>query len=117
MTERAALPLTDYDHLAVGDLAHRIRSLDAPDLETLLGFERRAAVAEPGWARVAVRELGADDLVERQVHRPVLQGAHVDPRERRLAQRLEVRLRGDVPAVEFQREAVDHLAHGPQPRE
>src|SRR3954454_14618845 len=43
MTEPAALPLADYDHLAVGDLAHRIRSLDAPDLEALLGYEREHA--------------------------------------------------------------------------
>src|SRR4051812_5278064 len=43
MTEPAALPLADYDHLAVGDLALRIRSLDAPDLETLLGYEREHA--------------------------------------------------------------------------
>jgi hypothetical protein len=39
MTEPAALPLPDYDHLTVGDLAHRIRSLDADALETLLRHE------------------------------------------------------------------------------
>jgi hypothetical protein len=40
MTERGVLPLPDYDHLALGDLAHRIRSLDAAGLETLLDHER-----------------------------------------------------------------------------
>jgi hypothetical protein len=39
MTERA-LPLADYDGLTLGDLGHRIRSLDASGLETLLGYER-----------------------------------------------------------------------------
>jgi|SRR4051794_21399595 hypothetical protein len=40
MTEPAALPLPDYDHLTVGDLTHRIRSLDADALQTLLRYER-----------------------------------------------------------------------------
>jgi hypothetical protein len=40
MTEPTALPVADYDHLTVGDLAHRIRSLDADALETLLAYER-----------------------------------------------------------------------------
>jgi hypothetical protein len=40
MTEPAALPLPDYDHLTVGDLSHRIRSLDADALQTLLTYER-----------------------------------------------------------------------------
>jgi hypothetical protein len=39
-TEHVALPLADYDHLALGDLAHRIRSLDADQLEALLRYER-----------------------------------------------------------------------------
>ncbi|HYJ74674.1 MAG TPA: hypothetical protein VEV65_03700 [Kineosporiaceae bacterium] len=43
MTEPAALPIPDYDHLPVGDLGHRIRSLDADALETLLGYEREHA--------------------------------------------------------------------------
>ena len=34
------LPLPDYDHLPVGSLAHRIRTLDATQLETLLAYER-----------------------------------------------------------------------------
>jgi hypothetical protein len=63
MTERAALPLADYDHLAVGDLAHRIRSLDAPDLETLLGYERdhahRLPVVQALQARLEEVRAGA----------------------------------------------------------
>ena len=42
-TDRGALPLADYDHLQLGDLVHRIRSLDASQLETLLGHEREHA--------------------------------------------------------------------------
>jgi hypothetical protein len=34
------LPLPDYDHLPVGSLESRIRSLDAPGLELLLTYER-----------------------------------------------------------------------------
>src|SRR4051794_17125550 len=40
MTSSSALPLPDYDHLTVGDLAHRIRSLDAQGLEAVLSYER-----------------------------------------------------------------------------
>ncbi len=39
-TDSSALPLVDYDHLPLGDLVHRIRSLDASQLEALLGHER-----------------------------------------------------------------------------
>jgi hypothetical protein len=34
------LPIPDYDHLPIGDLGHRIRSLTADQLGTLLGYER-----------------------------------------------------------------------------
>jgi hypothetical protein len=40
LTERDDLPLPDYDHLPVGSLASRIRTLDAGDLQTLLDYER-----------------------------------------------------------------------------
>ena len=36
----AELPLPDYDHLPLGSLTHRVRSLGAGDLETLLAYER-----------------------------------------------------------------------------
>jgi hypothetical protein len=39
-TPGTELPLADYDHLALGDLAHRIRSLDAGQLDALLRYER-----------------------------------------------------------------------------
>ncbi len=37
---RDDFPLPDYDHLPLPALTHRIRSLDAPALEQLLGYER-----------------------------------------------------------------------------
>ena len=40
MTDHAELPIPDYDHLPVGSLTHRIRSLDAGGLATLLDYER-----------------------------------------------------------------------------
>jgi hypothetical protein len=43
MTERDDLPLPDYDHLPVGSLTSRIRTLDLGDLTTLLEYERSHA--------------------------------------------------------------------------
>ncbi len=43
MTERDDLPLPDYDHLQVGSLTSRIRTLGADDLQTLLTYERSHA--------------------------------------------------------------------------
>ncbi|NGO70207.1 hypothetical protein [Streptomyces boncukensis] len=36
-------PLSDYDQLTFGDLEHRVRSLDARELERLLAYEREHA--------------------------------------------------------------------------
>jgi hypothetical protein len=40
MTSRADLPIPDYDHLPEGSLVHRIRTLDADALATLVVYER-----------------------------------------------------------------------------
>jgi len=40
MTSNDDLPIKDYDHLQVGGLTSRIRSLGAEDLQTLIGYER-----------------------------------------------------------------------------
>jgi hypothetical protein len=40
MSERDDLPLPDYDHLHVGSLTSRIRTLDLADLTTLLAYEK-----------------------------------------------------------------------------
>jgi hypothetical protein len=39
--DRTELPIPDYDHLPAGSLAHRIRSLPAPDLRRLLDHEQQ----------------------------------------------------------------------------
>ena len=43
MSEHDALPLPDYDHLPVGSLTSRIRTLDADGLQTLLTYEQAHA--------------------------------------------------------------------------
>src|SRR5687768_13116990 len=43
MSERDDLPLPDYDHLNVGSLTSRIRTLDHADLTTLLAYEKAHA--------------------------------------------------------------------------
>jgi hypothetical protein len=43
MSERTDLPLEDYDHLPVGSLTSRIRSLNHADLTTLLAYEKAHA--------------------------------------------------------------------------
>jgi hypothetical protein len=39
MSERTDLPLPDYDHLPVGSLTSRIRTLDADGLQAVLSYE------------------------------------------------------------------------------
>jgi hypothetical protein len=43
MPERDDLPLPDYDHLPVGSLTSRIRTLESDDLKTLLQYEQSHA--------------------------------------------------------------------------
>ncbi len=40
MTERDDLPLPDYDHLPVGSLISRVRTLDADGLQAVLSYEQ-----------------------------------------------------------------------------
>jgi hypothetical protein len=40
MTEHDQLPLPDYDHLPLGGLTSRIRTLDQAGVQTLLDYER-----------------------------------------------------------------------------
>ena len=39
--ERDRLPIPDYDHLPLGSITHRIRSLDADGLRRLMEYEKR----------------------------------------------------------------------------
>jgi hypothetical protein len=42
-----ALPLPDYDHLPLGPLTHRIRTLDVEGVEILIEYERAHAQRQP----------------------------------------------------------------------
>jgi hypothetical protein len=57
------LPIADYDQLAIGDLQHRIRSLDEDSLRTVLvhecGHAARVPVLEILEARLRELEAGA----------------------------------------------------------
>jgi hypothetical protein len=43
VTDRAELPIPEYDHLPEGSLTHRLRTLDADALQVLLEYERAHA--------------------------------------------------------------------------
>lgn len=57
------LPLPDYDQLGLGDLQHRIRALDEPQLRTLFDYENahanRIPVLELLHARLGELQAGA----------------------------------------------------------
>ena len=63
MTEHDMLPLPDYDHLPLGGLISRIRTLDADGLQTLLTYERahgnRAPVVTAMQNRLSALREGA----------------------------------------------------------
>lgn len=58
------LPIPDYDQLSLGDLRHRIRSLDRDELSRVLDHERehgdRAPVLQVLTARLAELDEGAE---------------------------------------------------------
>jgi hypothetical protein len=61
---RDTLPLPDYDHLPIGGLESRIRSLNAEEVEELLAYERthadRLPVTELLTARLEQLKAGAE---------------------------------------------------------
>jgi hypothetical protein len=61
---RSSLPLPDYDHLPIGGLESRVRSLTAEEVEQLLAYERahagRLAVTELLTARLEQLRAGAE---------------------------------------------------------
>ena len=63
-TERDDLPIPDFEHLAIGDLTHRVRSLDADGVRRLVDAEeargRRAPVLQVLHARLDQLEAGAE---------------------------------------------------------
>ncbi|MDX6347890.1 MAG: hypothetical protein QOF84_2680 [Streptomyces sp.] len=82
------LPLADYDHLPIGSLEHRIRSLHAAELKTLLAYERehgnRAPVVRILRARLDQLRAGAkpshgDDRFRPEQPAPPHAGSKVTP--------------------------------------
>ncbi|MBZ9641568.1 MULTISPECIES: hypothetical protein [unclassified Streptomyces] len=61
---RNTLPLPDYDHLPIGGLEARVRSLTAEEVEELLAYERthadRVPVTELLTARLEQLKAGAE---------------------------------------------------------
>lgn len=61
---RDELPVPDYDHLPLGSLTHRIRSLDSGGLQQLVDYERghgaRVPVLQVLRARLDALERGAE---------------------------------------------------------
>jgi hypothetical protein len=82
--DRTELPIPDYDHLPQGSLAHRIRSLPAPELRRLLDHEQehgnRLAVVQLLTRRLHAVESGqatpspGDPQAEQPEHAPPPQG-------------------------------------------
>ena len=64
MSEHDTLPLPDYDHLPLGSLTSRIRTLEADDLAALLAYERahadRVAVVQAVEHRLEQLRAGAE---------------------------------------------------------
>jgi hypothetical protein len=64
MAQSNELPLKDYDQLTLGDMHHRIRSLEEDSLRTLLDYECGHAARVPAVeilkARLRELEAGAD---------------------------------------------------------
>ncbi|MFR0354676.1 hypothetical protein [Streptomyces sediminimaris] len=52
---RNALPLPDYDHLPIGGLESRIRSLSSEEVEELLAYERSHADRVPAVDLLSAR--------------------------------------------------------------
>jgi hypothetical protein len=63
-SSRGDLPLPDYDHLPLGSLTSRIRSLDAGQLSALVDYERahgnRLPVVQALESRIDAVRAGAD---------------------------------------------------------
>ncbi|MER5297790.1 MULTISPECIES: hypothetical protein [Streptomyces] len=61
---RSSLPLPDYDHLPIGGLESRVRSLSAEEVEELIAYERthadRLPVTELLTARLEQLHAGAE---------------------------------------------------------
>jgi hypothetical protein len=78
MAQADELPLADYDQLSLGDLQHRIRSLDEQSLRAVLNHEcghaARVPVLEILEARLRELEAGAEPSAGDPSRAPRVQG-------------------------------------------
>jgi hypothetical protein len=89
VTSAQGLPIPEYDHLPAGSVEHRIKALDASELERLYEYERRHAartpvltVLETRLARVRSGEVeptGAPQDVQPEQAPPPAGGSPVGP--------------------------------------
>ncbi len=79
MSATPELPLPDFDQLSVGDITHRIRSLQLDQVGQLLEHERstagRVQVQEILAARIDQLEAGAEPSAGDPAKAPPVQGA------------------------------------------
>ncbi len=79
MSERDDLPLPDYDHLPVGSLTSRIRTLDHADLTTLLAYEKAHANRVQVVTVMQSRLAGLEDGAQPSGGDPTATGADAPP--------------------------------------
>lgn len=79
MSARDDLPLPDYDHLPVGSLTSRIRTLDHADLTTLLEYERSHANRMQVVTVMESRLSGLDQGAQPSGGDPTATGADAPP--------------------------------------
>ncbi|PZE84228.1 hypothetical protein [Curtobacterium sp. MCBD17_032] len=78
-----ALPLPDFDHLPLGNLAEHVRPLDRDQLQTLLDHERghgdRLPVVQVLTSRIAALDAGAEPTGTVPEHLPEVQQGTTSP--------------------------------------
>ncbi|CAN3129403.1 hypothetical protein ACNUDN_15865 [Mycobacterium sp. smrl_JER01] len=100
MTNPADLPIPDFDQLTLGDLAHRIRSLDKAELQTVLNHEAGHAARVPVLEILEARARELDD------------GALPSPGDPRRAPRVQSTPGGSPVQESTAAEANSPLRHG-----
>lgn len=76
---REALPIPDYDHLPVGSLTHRIRSLDGTGLGQLIDYEREHGARVPVLQVLEARRDALERGAQRSGGNPSAEAGDVAP--------------------------------------
>jgi hypothetical protein len=72
--DRDSLPLEDYDHLPLGDLTSRVRTLDADGRAALIGYEREHGNRTPMLTVLEARLAALREEAEPSGGSPAVQG-------------------------------------------